>query len=74
MTDRKLQLKGVHFRKKCSKRFKKPAIYEASAGHTDGELSCFDILNVLYNRILNVSRTIFPIHATIVMGEAKVTR
>jgi transketolase len=50
MTDRELQLKSVHLRKQTLK-----AIYEAGAGHTGGSLSCLDILNVLYNRILNVS-------------------
>jgi transketolase len=50
MTDRELQLKSVHLRKNTLK-----AIYEAGAGHTGGSLSCLDILNVLYNRILNVS-------------------
>ncbi len=30
-------------------------IYVAGAGHTGGSLSCIDILNVLYNRILRVS-------------------
>ena len=50
MTDRELQLKSVHLRKNTLE-----AIYEAGAGHTGGSLSCLDILNVLYNRILNVS-------------------
>jgi transketolase len=50
MTDHELQLKSVHLRKQTLK-----AIYEAGAGHTGGSLSCLDILNVLYNRILNVS-------------------
>ena len=30
-------------------------IYMAKAGHTGGSLSCIDILNVLYNDIMNVS-------------------
>jgi transketolase len=30
-------------------------IYKAGAGHTGGSLSCIDILNVLYNRVLRVS-------------------
>lgn len=50
MTDRELQIKAVHLRKKTLE-----AIFEAGAGHTGGGLSCLDILNVLYNRILNVS-------------------
>ena len=31
------------------------AIKHANAGHTGGSLSCIDILNVLYNRVLRVS-------------------
>jgi transketolase len=54
MTDCELQLKSVHLRKKTLE-----AIYEAGAGHTGGSLSCLDILNVLYNRILNVSPETF---------------
>ena len=50
LSDRDLALKSVHLRKQTLK-----AIYEAGAGHTGGSLSCLDILNVLYNRILNVS-------------------
>ncbi len=34
-------------------------IVGAGAGHTGGGLSCMDILNVLYNRILNVSPETF---------------
>jgi transketolase len=54
MTDRELQIKSVHLRKKTLE-----AIYEAGAGHTGGSLSCLDILNVLYNRILHVSPETF---------------
>jgi transketolase len=54
MTDRELQLKSIHLRKKTLE-----AIFEAGAGHTGGGLSCLDILNVLYNRILNVSPETF---------------
>lgn len=50
MTDRALQIKSIRLRKKTLE-----AIFEAGAGHTGGGLSCLDILNVLYNRILNVS-------------------
>lgn len=50
MTDHELQLKSVRLRKKTLE-----AIFHAGAGHTGGSLSCLDILNVLYNRILNVS-------------------
>jgi transketolase len=30
-------------------------IYKAKAGHTGGSLSCIDILNVLYNHVMNIS-------------------
>jgi len=50
LSDRELSLKAVHLRKKTLE-----AIFDAGAGHTGGGLSCLDILNVLYNRILNVS-------------------
>ena len=54
MTDRELQLKAIHLRKKTLE-----AIFDAGAGHTGGGLSCLDVLNVLYNRILNVSPETF---------------
>ncbi|MGE4587934.1 MAG: transketolase [Mangrovibacterium sp.] len=49
-TDRELQLKSVIYRKKLLKYIKM-----AKAGHTGGSLSCTDILNVLYNDVLQVS-------------------
>ena len=54
MTDRELQLKSIHLRQQTLR-----VIYGAGAGHTGGGLSCLDILNVLYNRILNVSPETF---------------
>jgi len=50
VTDDELRVKSIYYRKKLLKYIKK-----ANAGHTGGSLSCVDILNVLYNRILNVS-------------------
>lgn len=50
LSDHELALKSLHLRKKTLE-----AIFAAGAGHTGGGLSCLDILNVLYNRILNVS-------------------
>ena len=50
MTNHELHLKSVRLRKLTLE-----AIVGAGAGHTGGGLSCLDILNVLYNRILNVS-------------------
>lgn len=50
MTIHELKIKSVEYRKKILK-----YIYHAKAGHTGGSLSCVDILNVLYNEIMNVS-------------------
>ena len=49
MTEKELKAKSVEYRKKILK-----YIYGAKAGHTGGSLSCIDILNVLYNEVLNV--------------------
>jgi transketolase len=54
MTDHELQLKAVALRRVMLR-----LIYNAGAGHTGGGLSCLDILNVLYNRVLNVSPQTF---------------
>jgi len=54
MTDRELQLKAVALRRAMLR-----LIYNAGAGHTGGGLSCMDILNILYNRVLNVSPQTF---------------
>ncbi len=45
-----LKLKSVQYRRTIL-----TIIKNAKAGHTGGSLSCTDILNVLYNRVLNVS-------------------
>ena len=49
-----LQRKSVHYRKDLLQLVK-----TAKAGHTGGDLSCLDILNVLYNRIMRVSPETF---------------
>ena len=49
-TDTELEQKSVHYRLTLLKYIKM-----ANAGHTGGDLSCIDILNVLYNDVLNVS-------------------
>jgi transketolase len=49
-TDLELQVKSIKYRKALLKYIKL-----ANAGHTGGSLSCIDILNVLYNDVLNVS-------------------
>lgn len=50
MTDLELAIKAVKLRKRLLH-----VIVGAGAGHTGGDLSSMDILNVLYNRILNIS-------------------
>ncbi|MBX2877277.1 MAG: transketolase [Saprospiraceae bacterium] len=55
MDKKALQLKSVELRRKILK-----YIYQAKAGHTGGSLSCIDILNVLYNRVLQVDPVNFP--------------
>jgi len=49
MNNEELVLKSVALRKNILK-----YIYKAKAGHTGGSLSCIDILNVLYNKVMNV--------------------
>ena len=49
-SDKQLELKSWQYRRDVLRYIKL-----AGAGHTGGSLSCVDILNVLYNRILNVS-------------------
>ena len=48
-TTKELAKKSIEYRKKIL-----TYIYGANAGHTGGSLSCVDILNVLYNHVLNV--------------------
>lgn len=50
MTERELKLKSAQYRKTMLQ-----YIYGVGAGHTGGSLSCMDILNVLYNHVMNVS-------------------
>jgi len=54
VTDHELQLKAVSLRRAMLQ-----LIVNAGAGHTGGGLSCMDILNVLYNRVLNVAPETF---------------
>jgi transketolase len=49
-SDRQLARKSLLYRRRVLEIIKR-----AGAGHTGGSLSCIDILNVLYNRILRVS-------------------
>jgi transketolase len=54
MTEKELIQRSVEYRKKILK-----YIVGANAGHTGGSLSCVDVLNVLYNKVLNVSPATF---------------
>ncbi|HMM29130.1 MAG TPA: transketolase [Aggregatilineaceae bacterium] len=50
MNERDLRRKSIEYRKTIL-----TIIHQANAGHTGGSLSCVDILNVLYNHVMNVS-------------------
>ena len=50
MNTKELQLKSIDYRKKILE-----IIYNSGAGHTAGSLSCIDILNVLYNNVLEIN-------------------
>lgn len=54
MTEKELVQHSIEYRKKILK-----YIVGANAGHTGGSLSCIDILNVLYNKVLNVGPDTF---------------
>jgi len=45
-----LQRKSIEYRKTILK-----IIFESGAGHTGGSLSCIDILNVLYNSVMDIT-------------------
>ena len=49
MREKDLAKKSVEYRKNILK-----YIYHANAGHTGGSLSCIDLVNVLYNHVMNV--------------------
>ncbi len=50
LSDLELKQKSIAYRKTILR-----IIHQARAGHTGGDLSAIDILNVLYNNVLNVS-------------------
>jgi transketolase len=50
VTEQELMLKSIQYRQTILR-----IIHRANTGHTGGSLSCIDILNVLYNHVLNVS-------------------
>ena len=68
LSERDLQRKSVQYRQALLRLIK-----AADAGHTGGDLSCLDILNVLYNRILRVSPETFKGPATTTSSRAKAT-
>ena len=54
LTERQLKQKSIQYRRTILE-----IIKASGSGHTGGDLSCIDILNVLYNRILRVSPETF---------------
>lgn len=54
LSERELQLRSITYRKSVIAMIK-----ESGAGHMGGSLSCVDILNVLYNRIMDVTPATF---------------
>ena len=50
-----LELKSIQYRRTILSIIKK-----ANAGHTAGSLSCIDILNVLYNHVMDITPQNFP--------------
>lgn len=54
LSDRDLTRKSLEYRKEILR-----VITHAGAGHTGGSLSCTDILNVLYNRVMKISPATF---------------
>src|SRR6185369_10818959 len=54
LKDERLALNSLRYRRDILR-----IIKHAGAGHTGGSLSCTDILNVLYNRVLRVSPATF---------------
>lgn len=54
LSDEELRLRSIRYRQDVLR-----YITAAGAGHTGGSLSCVDILNVLYNRILRVTPDTF---------------
>jgi len=54
LSHRELQIKSIEYREMILR-----MIYRAGSGHTGGDLSAIDIVNVLYNAILNVSPETF---------------
>jgi transketolase len=56
-TVKELARKSIQYRRTVVK-----MIYTSKAGHTGGSLSCLDILNVLYNHVMNITPENFTSH------------
>ena len=54
MNTKDLKLKSIDYRKTILE-----VIFHGGAGHTGGSLSCIDILNVLYNKVLDINPSNF---------------
>ena len=57
MNTKDLKLKSIDYRKTILE-----IIFHGGAGHTGGSLSCIDILNVLYNKVLDINPSNFNIY------------
>ena len=55
MNEKNLKKKSLEYRKTILE-----IIFHSGAGHTGGSLSCIDILNVLYNSVMDISPKNFP--------------
>ena len=55
MNEKNLKKKSLEYRKTILE-----IIFKSGAGHTGGSLSCIDILNVLYNSVMDISPKNFP--------------
>ena len=55
MNEKNLKKKSLEYRKTILE-----IIFQSGAGHTGGSLSCVDILNVLYNSVMDISPKNFP--------------
>ncbi len=56
-TTKELARKSIQYRRTVVN-----MIYTSKAGHTGGSLSCLDILNVLYNHVMNITPENFSSH------------
>ncbi len=55
MNEKNVKKKSLEYRKTILE-----IIFQSGAGHTGGSLSCIDILNVLYNSVMDISPKNFP--------------